>query len=227
MKRAIFAAALLSVSLTGCMLNPKQTYTDYVQAVMDCSYRNITNKYMELTDSTAAEAQEVYDDEVEYVTYLLCEYNSVVSDYISDGTYAGYRSLAERILRKTSYSVEPAVKSGSVYHVTVVGEPIDFWDITYDPVEELYTEEFADRFGAFDYTSYEEAEADPAYLALEEEWGVSVLMLLGDYVDQIGYGASQSIIVEITIDEDNVYGISDKNWLDIDDLLLGLDGNAY
>lgn len=215
------AATLLCTSLTGCFFNPTKTYSEYIQAVLDCDYFCITDKYMELTDSTPEEAEDCYYGQVEYVTWLICEYKGVVIDYLSDDTYAGYEDLAMRVMEQASYSVEPAVKSGSTYHVTVYVDPMDFMSITYDAVDELYYTEFADRFDAM----YDLDEDDPAYIALEDEYGQRVLDVLNDYVDQIGYGSTQSMIVEIT-EDDGLYGISDKNWMDLDDLILGIDENA-
>lgn len=56
--------------------------------------------------------------------------------------------------------------------------------------------------------------------ALEAEWGDEVLTILNSHVDEIGYKEAVNTIVEITVDDDGLYGITDKNWVDIDDLLL-------
>ncbi len=209
---AVAAAGCLL--LTGCGSSAK-TYTEYVQAVLDCTYTGNGEKYMEMTDSTEEEAAEVYADEKTYVAELICSQMAVERDYLSDETLAGYDTLAEKVMSKVKYTVEPAVKSGSTYHVTVVAEPIDFWDITIDEVETLYDNDFTERF-----TVAAEDEDEAAYDALEAEWGDKVLEILNSHVDGIGYKEAVNTIVEITIDDDGRYGITDKNWVDIDDLLL-------
>lgn len=211
---------LTAVAVAGCLLltgcgSSAKTYTDYVQAVLDCTYTGNGAKYMELTDSTEEEAAEVYADEKEYVALLICSQMAVERDYLTDATLAGYDTLAETVLSKVKYTVEPAVKSGSTYHVTVVAEPIDFWDITIDEVEALYDNDFTERF-----TVAAEEGDDDAYDALEAEWGVKVLEILNSHVNGIGYKDAVNTIVEITVDDDGRYGITDKNWVDIDDLLL-------
>ncbi len=220
MKRKITACAAAAVtllSLTGCG-NAAKTYTDYVQSVLDCTYKNITDKYMELTESTTEEAADVYQGEVDYMVQLIYYYYDVYEDYVDDSTKTGYEALAKDILAKVNYTVEPAVRSGSSYHVTVTSQPIDFWDITYDAVNELYDDKYADRF-------LDESLSDEDYEAAEGEWASDVLTTLSGYTSQIGYKDTQSTIVEITTADDGTYGIDEKMWLDIDDLLLDVDGN--
>ena len=53
-----------------------------------------------------------------------------------------------------------------------------------------------------------------------------MLEIAEGFVDQISYKSPVNTIVEISTDEDGRYGISDKNWVDIDDLLLDLDSNT-
>ncbi len=213
---AAAAAVMLTASLTGCGSAAK-TYTEYVQAVMDCTYFGTTEKYMELTDSTQEEADAVYQDEIDYVTELICYQLSVETDYITEGTYTGYEALAKDLLSKVKYTVEDAVKSGSSYHVTVVTEPVDFWESCTDEVEDFYTNEFAEK-----YESATEDQLD----ALEEEYAVKVLEIISPYIQQTGYKDPVNKIVEITVDDDGTYGISDQEWLDIDDLLLDMNPNT-
>lgn len=227
--KLIAAAAAFCVSLTGCSflsgMNKKQMYTDYVEAVLDCSYFNITDNYLDLVEATPEEAQETYEAQAEYVAWLICDYKAVEMDYLSDDTYYGYIDLAKEVMKKAKYEVQPAVKSGNTYHVTVSAEPMDFMEITYDPVADIL-DEFNDRYAAFDYSDMDALEEDPEYLALEDEYGQRVLDVLYACLDEISYDPPQNVIVEIEVDDDGYYGVSDKSWYDIDDLILGIDENA-
>ena len=220
MKKRLIAgisAAVMALSLNGCGSAAK-TYTDYVQAVMDCTYKNEQEKYIDLTDADATEAQAVYDDEIDYIADLICYNFAVDTDVINDGMMTGYKALARSLAAKAKYSVEPAVLSGKVYHITVICEPMDYWDIALPEIEALYDSEFSERFA--------NAEGDAALDALEIEWGTRVLEVAEGFVDQISYKSPVNTIVEISTDDDGRYGISDKNWIDIDDLLLDLDSNT-
>ena len=220
MTRTLTAAAVLlcTLSLTGCG-NKAQTYTDYVQAVMDCTYRNDSAKYIELTEASAEDAQAVYDDEIEYISSLL-RYNAAVeADYVNEGTITGFDGLARTLAGKVKYTVDPAVQSGDTYHITLHAEPVDFWDSAIEQLSDVYENEFSEHF-------YSVAADSKEYEALEQQWAIRALDVLTEAVEQTGYKEEQSIIVEITVDEDGNYGIDDKNWMDIDDLLLDMDSNA-
>ncbi len=210
---AMLAALAMCAGLTGCE-SESETYTRYIQSVLDCTYIAEYENYMELTESTQEEAEEVYQSQVDYVAELICYQNAVEIDYISEETMEQYEKLAKDLMGKVKYTVEPAVKSGDTYHITVNCEPMDFWDITYDEIEAFYNGEFGDR--------YFNAETEEERTALEEEYAAEVLRIANEALDEIGYGEAQTKIVEITEDEDGVYGISDDDWLEIDDKLLNL-----
>lgn len=226
MKHIIAIAAALCICLTGCVLRKKETYTDYVQAVLDCCYFDITDKYIQLVAATPEAAQEAYEAQAEYVAWIICDYKGVDFDCISDETYYDYIDLAKRVMEKASFYVQPAVKSGKAYNVTVSVDQMDFMDITFDAVEALL-DDYSDRYAAFDGMADDELMENEAYLALSDEYGQRVLDVLYSYVDQIGYYApAESVVVEIIVDADGYYGISDRNWISIDELILGVD-NLY
>ena len=102
--------------------------------------------------------------------------------------------------------------------VTDFVEPMDYLDLAYDEIEEKYENDFDQRF--------QEAENDTVVTALENEWAEFVLETMKSHLDDITYKDSVSTIVEITTDDDGNFGISDKDWLDIDDLILDLDSNT-
>ena len=214
---ALACAAAMALPFAGCN-NAATTYTNYVRSVLDCTYYNEQTEYMELTDSTAEEAQAVYDDEVEYMNHIIMYRYSVVEEELNGGIITAYSDLSRQILKKAKYTVEPAVRSGTTYHVTVTVEPMDYLDLGYDEIEEKYENDFDARF--------QEAESDTAITALENEWAEYVLETMKSHLDDITYKEAVSTIVEITTDDDGNFGISDKDWLDIDDLILDLDSNT-
>ena len=215
---ALAIALACPLCLTSCG-NAAQTYTDYVQAVMDCTYHGDTAKYTELTDASAEDAQAVYDDEIEYISSLLRYHAAVEDDYVNDGTITGYDGLARTLAGKLHYTIEPAVRSGDKYHITVTAEPVDFWEGAVDKLADIYESEFSEHF----YTVAADSEE---YKALEQQWSIRALDVLTEAIEQTGYKDAESIIVEITVDEDGNYGITDKNWMDIDDLLLDMAANT-
>lgn len=212
--RHIAVATALTLALTGCG-NAGQTYTAYVQSVMDCTYSGVTDSYIELTGCSEEAAQALYAAEVEHVSTLL-RYNATVMDEsISTITAEGYDALAKELLEKVRYQVQPAIRSGEGFQISIVCEPIDFWQISLPELKRLYSSHFAERF-------YKAPESGEQRYALEAEWGDRALTVLEGYVEQIQYQEPQTTIVQVTVDASGHYHISDQNWQTIDQLLLGL-----
>ncbi len=214
MKRitAIAAIILMCLTLVGCT-GKEERYTNYIQATLECSYYGNETAYAEAIGITNDEALQLYRDEVAYVTELICYRFAVEPSCISEETEEGYNILAMDVLSKAKFTVDKAVKSGDSYHVTIHCEPIDFWDIAYEEVEKFYVDEFG--------VKYEAASSQEELDILEEEYAVRVLEILTPYVDKIGYGDPVKKIVEITVNEDGEEGITDEEWIEIDDLILG------
>ncbi len=212
------AAGVLCASLSAC--TSTKTYTSYVQSILDASYRGEFTEYMDLTDSTQEEAQAIYDDEVTYVTSLICYHLGVEEDYITEGTMTGYEAIAKDLLGTLEYTVDEAVKAGDAYHVTVHVCPTTFWDVMLDKTEAFYTDEFAEY-----YNDVLENGTEAELEAAEEEYAVAILDIVSENMASVGSKESVEKIVKI-VEDDTSYGVSDQDWLDIDDLLLDLNPNT-
>ncbi len=213
---AIAAAIAMGAALTGCV-NDAKTYTNYIQATLDCTYFGETAEYMELTESTQAEADEVYASQIEYTANIICNYLYVDMNYVTEETMDGYEEAAELLLSKMKYEVEPAEKSGDSYHITIKCEPIDCWEAIGEDIDEFYAGEFGDRYNEVASGTSEEELA-----AIEEEYAVEVLEIVNAHFADLSYKEPVSKIVEIVEDEDGFYGIADQDWYDIDDILMDL-----
>ena len=211
---ALFMILVLCLTLFGCG-SAGQAYTDYVQAVMDCSYYAKTAQYMTFTGCTETDAQAIHAQEVDYVRSLLCYQATVKEEFLDEETAAGYTALAETLLSRVKYRIEPAMRSGSGYHVTIAAEPLDYWTLPSEKLQKIYTRNFAKRFY--------QAPADSDELEkLEAEWGKRALTVLTESADNAGYQDAKSEIIEITVDAQGHYGISEENWHAVDKLLLGI-----
>lgn len=213
---AIVAAIAMGAALTGCE-SAAQTYTKYIQATMDCTYRGETAEYMKLTESTQTEADEVYASQIEYTANIICNYLYVDMNYITEETMDGYKDAAEVLLSKMKYEVETAEKSGDSYHITIKCEPINCWEAIGTEIDEFYSGEFGDRYNEAAYGTSEDELA-----ALEEEYAIEVLEIVNAHFADMSYKEPASKIVEIVEDENGYYGIADQDWYDIDDLLMDL-----
>ena len=210
----IFAITILS---TGCLTknDESQKYSDYIKSAMDASYLNNNTKYLELADVTEDDTKELYDNTVEYLAYSIMNYNNVNYDVISDDIIDEYIDLAIKALTKTKYTINDARKVDGKYQVKLEIEPLNFWKSSYDDVDN-YIEEFSNKYNDSDSMTDEE-------IALaEEEYANKVLDILTPYIKDMDYKEKVNKIVEIEIDKDGKYGISDNDWNDIDDYVMGI-----
>ena len=212
---ALFFAVALCLTLFGCG-SAGQAYTDYVQAVMDCSYHGDTTQYMAFTGCNETDAQQVHTAEIAYVTSLLCYKATVKEECLDEETAAGYRALAGELLSRVKYRIEPAMRSGSGYHVTIAAAPLDYWEKPAEMLQKIYSKNFAKRF-------YQAPPDSDELAQVEADWGKRALRVLNDAVEKVDYQDAQSTIVEITVDAQGHYGISEQNWHVVDRLLLGLE----
>lgn len=210
----IFAITILS---TGCLTknNESQKYNDYIKSAMDASYLNDNTKYLELADVTEDDTKELYNNTVEYLAYSIMKYNDVNYEVISEDIINEYINLAKTALSKTKYTINDARKVDGKYQVKLEIEPLNFWESSYDDVDD-YIEEFSNKYNNADSMTDEEIKL------AEEEYANKVLDILTPYIDDMDYKEKVSKIVEIEIDEDGKYGISDNDWNDIDDYVMGI-----
>ncbi|MCI8779033.1 MAG: hypothetical protein HFI87_07805 [Bacilli bacterium] len=202
--------------LTGCLKDEKATeYKDYIKAAMDASYLGRSETYLVVAKTTKEDAEELYDQTAEYLAYSIMKYNSVPYDDISEETINKYKELAKKALEKSKYTINDGRKVDGVYQVKVEITPIDLWEATYDEVED-YIDEFLDK-----YPNYQTMAGDEL-LAAKEEYANKVLEILNPYVEDMKYKDTVSKIVEIQFDDDGLYGISQDDWDDIDDYVMGI-----
>lgn len=205
----------ITVLVTGCFNNdPKaKEYRNYIQASMDATYLGNYSKYLELADTTKESAEDLYDNTIEYLSYYIMYYNSVDYDNISDDIIEKYNNLAKEALQKTKYEVNEARKVDGIYQVKLEITPLDIWESTYDEVNE-YIDEFIDK-----YPNYEAMTGDEL-IKIKEEYAERVLEILTPYVENMNYKDVINKIVEIQLDEDGLYGISENEWNDINDYVM-------
>lgn len=218
MKKVISLTIICAITilLTGCFKDEESTkYKDYIQAAMDASYLGKNTEYLVVADTTKEDAEELYDHTAEYLAYSIMKYNSVNYDDINEEIINKYKELAKEALKKSKYTINDGRKVDGVYQVKVEITPIDVWEATYDEVEE-YIAEFLDK-----YPNYETMSGDEL-LAAEEEYANKVLEILNPYIENMNYKDTVSKIVEIQFDDDGLYGISQDDWDDIDDYIMGI-----
>lgn len=219
MKKRIAAAllAVLILSLTACGQSAAQKYTDYVQGVMDCSYRGEFDAYTKSRgNKDNTEAQEVYDATVENYAYQLMNYLEVEYNYIDEDIIEQYKDLAAKLLMKTKYTVNKAEIAGKEYHIKLEIQPLDFCDIVVDAATAV-----ADQYNA-DQAALGENATDEQLIELENAYARNMLEAVTPFVDQVGYKDTKTKVV-IMQEGDEGYGLEDADWQQIDNMVVDMD----
>lgn len=136
-KMKFMAAVILagvSMMLGGCSRFDAGVYT---KAVLDVSYKNQTESYIELTETTKAEAEKIFQSRLDVTM------EEFKSEQLSEELENNYRNLFEAVMKQVKYTVGEAVKEedGS-YTVNISVEPVTLFDDTYQTFQEK-AEEYA------------------------------------------------------------------------------------
>ena len=123
MRRGILALALLlllAAMVSGCGGGmTAEDAKEYVQAVLDASYKGEFDSYMELTDSTEEEARSMYEGNVD-ATMATVGFEEMG---ISEDMQADYRQLFLDLAKQAKYTLGEATEIENGYEIEVTIEP--------------------------------------------------------------------------------------------------------
>lgn len=127
-KRKIWAVLLTATALVllgGC--GKKFDASGYTKALLDVSYKNETEKYIELTGSSKEAAEEIFENRMDVTMegFDSMDFPSELEDK--------FRTLFESLTKNVKYTVGEALEdeNGS-FTVDVSIEPVTLFDDTYD-----------------------------------------------------------------------------------------------
>ena len=104
---------------------------EYVQAVLDVSYRNKTDKYVEITGVSEKEAEQIFEDNLD-ATMKGFETSDMPEELLPK-----YRELFSELAKSVSYTVgEPVRGENNVYSVTVKVKSVTLFPDTYAAFQE-------------------------------------------------------------------------------------------
>ena len=112
---------------------------EYVQAVLDVSYKNKTDKYVEITGVSEKEAEKIFEDNLDATM------KGFETSDMPDELLPKYRELFSELAKNVSYTVgKPVRGENSVYSVTVKVKPVTLFPDTYGTFQEK-AQEYADQ----------------------------------------------------------------------------------
>ena len=212
-------AALTALSLAACSGYSAEDATVLVKGNLDIIYLGeYTDAYLKNVDATEAEAQEIYQNNLEVESDYFIYYYDM--EEVSDELYQQLVDLHAEIYSHAQYEVLPAAKqSDGTFAVKVTFRPIDI----HVQVGEEW-DSFIDGFNA-DYADVDTAamtdeEFNAFWLAYNDDYNRRVIELVRSKLPTLGYGEEESVVIQVAKDEDGYYTPDDNGLNSFDTLLI-------
>lgn len=218
------AAAVLTAGLAACGGVTKDDATVYVKGQIDSTYLGQYNEdYLKLMDMTEAEAAEDYEWNLGAEADWFMDFASI---YPSDETKEKVVELYKEIYAKCKYTVQPASKlDNGNFAVEVLVEPMDLmvqFQNTAD-LDTVWTEVTAS--GGITSDEQINAMSDAEYEALEARYADKVIALVRGLLPDVGYETEQSCIIQLKLNDENVYEMVGTDWQNLDGMMIDYYGS--
>ena len=204
------------VLLAGC--GKKFDASGYTKAVLDVSYKNEIQKYVELTGADEKEADKIFEDNLQNNMYIMLQEFSGYE--LPDELEEKYRKLFSDMMKQVKYTVAEAKEvENKNFTVDVKVEPMLIFNDTYQELQKQ-TEDYA--------TQVSNEVMNGASLPSETDMQTHVFEIYHDilrnYLDQgMKYGDPETITVHVNKDDKNVYTIADEDISKIDGKVMAMD----
>lgn len=206
---AVVVAAVLLAVLGGCV--NKFNAAGYTKALLDVTYKNETEQYIELTGSTQEAADEIFTKSLDVT----------MEDYeklnLPDELEKNYRQLFGDLMKSVRYTVSEAKEDDNGnFTVDVSVEPITIFDDTYSQFQEK-AKEYA--------TQVSNDVMNGAEMPSEEEMQNHIYdiyyHILNEVLEQgLSYGEAEKVTVHINKGEGDIYEIPKEDMTALDDKML-------
>ena len=186
---------------------------EYVQAVLDVSYKNETELYVEITGVSQEKAQKIFEDNLDATM------TGFESSDMPEDLQPKYRELIGTIAKKTSYTVdEPVRQKDGTYEVAVTVKPIT-----------LFTDTYADfQVRAEDYAAQiTDSVMQGAEMPTEEEMQNQIYQIYYDVLKEMVdsgmlYGRAEEVTLHVTKESSRSFTIDEEDMDRLDGMLICL-----
>ena len=184
---------------------------EYVQAVLDVSYKNETELYVEITGVSQEDAQKIFEDNLDATM------KGFESSDMPEDLQPKYRELIGTIAKKTSYTVnEPVRQKDGTYEVTVTVKPIT-----------LFTDTYADfQVRAEDYAAQiTDSVMQGAEMPTEEEMQNQIYQIYYDVLKEtvdsgMLYGRAEDVTLHVARESSRRFTIDEEDMDQLDGMLI-------
>lgn len=201
---------LLIVTMTGCSANVEKRYQSYIKSLIAINYLGATKDYIEASGANEADADALYQKNIDLLTDNILTYYSVNIEDAPE-MREGFEALARNIYSKANYKVDKARKDGSVYLVDITIYPIHLFAQTSAEVT-AYVNSFNEEVKAGTYNDYSLADYETVFAQ-------GLLDILNSGCENMTYAEPEIVTVEIIEDGERYY-ISDRDFMAIDTAII-------
>lgn len=204
---ALLAAAAAALAVWAWLYFNRFDAGEYVQAVLDVSYKNQTDLYMEITGVSEEDASRIFEENLDS-TMEGFETSDMPEDLLPL-----YRDLFGTIAKEVSYTVgEPEREEGTTYLVPVKVKPVTLFPDTYETFQ-TRAQEYADQVT----DSVMNGAEMPADQEMQDEIYRIYYEVLKERVDAgMLYSGARDVILHVTKTGGREFQINaqDMDWLD-------------
>lgn len=209
-KASIVLALVLFVScLTAC--GSSFDASKYVSSLLEVSYTGETETYLEMTDDTQENAEQIFENTLDNA---LSEYEAYITDPV---LLEQYRELFADILRSIPFTVGEAVElDNGDYTVDVTVTPLTIFDDCYDQYMqevEAYQNKLAEDVANGQPVPDEETLYNANFQIFYD-------CLKATYDAGLSYGEPETVTLNVCDNGDGVYSISEDELSHLDSLTL-------
>lgn len=206
--RAAALVTAMTALLGGCTVFDACAY---MQAILDVSYKNETEDYMELTGATEEEANEIFQNNLDATMH---EFSTAE---LSEELEENYRTLFEKTIKQVKYTVgEAAEAEGNGYTIEISVEPVLLFDNTYDEFRKK-SEEYAAEIS----NNVMKGEEMPSDDEIQNHVYQTYYEVLTEELDAgLSYGEAETITVHISRTEDGTYEIPEEDLRALDRAMI-------
>lgn len=188
---------------------------DLVQGNLDEIYLGkFDPEYLKLVDITEEEARQTYEEGLEVEAEMFAYYFDIYN--MTDELKEEIIELYQEIYAQSKYTVGEASKlDESTFAVKVQVSPLDIFELVVDASEEAL-QPFFDKYENMDIASM----SDEEYDAYDKEWADAVLDLCWEKLPEMGYGDERSLVIQVTLDEDDYWVMSGDDFNNLDEIII-------
>lgn len=212
---ALLLAAVMCLSMAACGSSFEDNVAVLVRGNLNEIYLGQYDEdYMKLVNTTAEDCETNYLSGIEmeaefFVNYFNIEYPTV--ELIEE-----IEELYKDIYSHSKFTVnEPSKLDEDTYAVKLQISPIDIFQLVDDNWDEGMAE-FYDKYAESDTSTM----TDEEYQAFDADWARAIIDMFYEQMPNLGYKEEQSIAIQITRGEDDVWTISDNDMVSIDELII-------